>query len=349
MHQIEDYIINFLARKETSEDVQKLKEWLAQDPANRGELKHLLAIWDTAGIMNTVDSIDPEKAYQRFMFRTGTETETETEQKTTPKGVRKNIVFKTVQRIAAVFIISFSLGITFHYLWTKENTEQLALIENITPLGSTSVIKLPDGSTVSLNAGSTLRYPVNFGKKRREVYMEGEGYFTVAKQGNKPFTVYTSLANINVSGTEFNVKAYNDEKTVETILIKGEIVVENGKAGTSIDNTIKLKPGQKLSVPAPELQMKPVITQLDPDLAEAAVSWKESDWRIEKETLQELAVKLARRYNVNVYVAEELKNQHFTFTIRDESLEQVLHFMQLSAPITYSIEGKDVYIKKISD
>ena len=284
MYQIEDYIINFLARKETPEDVQKLKEWLATDPANREELKKLLAIWDSLSIMNTVDNIDPEKAYQRFMFRAGAEEtkteneiETKTEQKAVPKNVRKDMIFKTVQRIAAIFIISFSLGITFHYFLTKENQEEIAFIENITPLGSTSTIKLPDGSTVALNAGSTLRYPNNFGKDKRDVYLEGEGYFSVAKQDKKIFTVHTSLAKINVTGTEFNVKAYKDEKTVETILIKGEVIVENGKEGTSIDRAITLKPGQKLSVPAPELQKEPVITQLDTDFANASVSWKENE------------------------------------------------------------------------
>jgi ferric-dicitrate binding protein FerR (iron transport regulator) len=341
MDPIEDYIINFLTRKESPEDVQKLKEWLASDPAHRDELKQLLATWDTVSMMDAAEKIDTENAYHRFMFRMGAETEQKTEPVT--KGRRRNTVFNTILRIAAIFVISFSLGMIFHYYWS-DKPETVAFIENITPLGSKSEIKLPDGSMVSLNAGSTLRYPTNYGKTRRDIYLEGEGYFNVAKQDGKPFTVYTPLMNINALGTEFNVKAYSDEDMAEAILIKGKITIENGEAGGAIDRAISLEPGQMLLVAAPELQLKPVIRHLDTNMAEVAVSWKESDWRFEKETLLNLSVKLERRYKVNIHVDDELKDQHFTGTIRDESLEQVLHFMQVSYPITYNINGKDVYI-----
>ena len=340
MNPIEDNIINFLSRNESPEDIEKLKEWLAADPVHRNDLKQWLVAWDTVGMANVAEEIDAEKAYHRFMFRTNAESE----QKKVPNGQNRDIIFKTIRRIAAIFIISFSLGIMCHYL-LSDKQEQVAFIESIVPLGSKSEIKLPDGTTVSLNAGSTLRYPTDYGKNQRCIYLEGEGYFSVTKQNGKPFTVYTPLMNINVLGTEFNVKAYPTEKVTETILIKGKLAIENGKTGKAIDRTISLnQSGQKLSVAAPELQLKPVLTQLDPDIAGAVVSWKESDWRFEKEPLQDLAVKLERRYNVNIHVDDQLKSQHFTGTIRDESLEQILSIMKISYPIQYSIDGKDVYV-----
>jgi ferric-dicitrate binding protein FerR (iron transport regulator) len=64
---IEEYMIRFVARKETQEDVQKLKEWLATDPANRDELKQWLVVWDTVGMMNIAEKFNPDKAYQRFV------------------------------------------------------------------------------------------------------------------------------------------------------------------------------------------------------------------------------------------------------------------------------------------
>ena len=342
MYPIEDYIINFLARKESQEDAQKLKEWLAADPANRNELKRLLAAWDTVGMKDAIKKIDSEKAYHRFMFRAGVETAPKTVEKS-----RIKLIYPTISRVAAIFIISFSLGILSHYYWANNPSGQLAFIENIVPLGSQSEVRLPDGSTVSLNAGSTLRYHTDYGKSKRDVYLEGEGYFSVAhNDGRKkmPFTVYTPLVIINALGTEFNVKAYPDENVVETTLIKGEVTVENGEAGKAINRAISLKSGQKLSVAAPELNLEPVITQLEQDIAAAVASWKERDWRFEREPLQDLAIKLERRYNVRIHIDEELKDQHYTGTLRDESMEQILRAIQLSAPIVYNIEGKDIYI-----
>jgi len=338
-HQIEDYIINFLARKESPEDVHKLQEWLAADPLRRDELKQWLAVWDAATVMDMDEKISPEKAYQRFMFRIGAE------EKETPAKVIRADIFRTILRIAAIFAISFSLGIFSHYYWERNQQGEFALIENIVPPGSKSEIKLPDGSTVLLNAGSTLRYPANFGKKRRDVYLEGEGYFTVAKQTARPFTVHTAWAKIKDLGTEFNVKSYPDENVMETILISGELSVENSDSFSAIERPILLKPGQKLTLTAePDTQPVVVVTQLEPDMAEAEVSWKERDWRIERVPLQDLAVRLERRYDVRIHVDDQLKSHSFTGPIPDVSLEQVLNIIRLSAPILYHIDGKDVYI-----
>jgi ferric-dicitrate binding protein FerR (iron transport regulator) len=338
-NQIEDFIIHFLERKETPEDIQKLKDWLATDPAHRDELKQWLAAWDTAGVMEVVEKIDPDKAYQRFMFRMGAE-----DKETTPKSPAKVVrmdIFPTIRRIAAIFLISFSLGILSHYYWAKDQPEQIAYIENIVPLGSKSEVKLPDGSTISLNAGTTLRYPTDYGKTKRDVHLTGEAYFNVAKQNGKPFTVHTPLANVTALGTEFNVKAYPDEDMVETTLIRGKVAVEKGEASHDYDRIV-LQPGQKLSVTSTDAQ--PILVGLDPDIAEAEVSWKEKSWRNEGIPLQDLAVKLERRYDVRIRLDEQSKNYRFSGTFRDETLEQVLHIIQLSIPIRFHIDGKTVEI-----
>ena len=341
-HQIEDFIINFLARKESPEDVQKLQEWLAVDPSHRLELKQWLVAWDAAAIMEVAEKVSPDKAYQRFMFHIGADNK-ETPPKTATKVVRMNI-FRTIRRIAAIFVVSFSLGVLSYHYWAKNQSEQFAFIENITPPGSKSEIKLPDGSTVSLNAGSTLRYRANYGKYRRDVYLEGEGYFKVAQQTKKPFTVHTALAKIKDLGTEFNVRAYPDENVMETILIRGALSVENSESFSAIERPILLKPGQKLTVTATPDAL-PLVVQLEPDAVEAEVSWKERNWRIDRMPLQALAVRLERRYDVRIRMDDHLKSHSFTGPILDGwSLEQVLHLIQLSTPLLYHIDGKDVYI-----
>jgi ferric-dicitrate binding protein FerR (iron transport regulator) len=203
---------------------------------------------------------------------------------------------------------------------------------------------MSDGSTICLNAGSTLRYPANYGKTKRDIYLDGEGYFKVTHQTEKPFTVYTTLATITDLGTEFNVKAYADENVVELTVINGELAVENSETADAFDRTL-LKPGQKLSVSASD--PVPVVTQLDPDIAEAEASWKERDWRIESVPLQALAIQLERRYNVRITVDDRSKDLRVTGTIRNETLEQALYAIQqsLSLPIRINIDGKNVDIR----
>ena len=337
---IEDFIINFLARKESPEDVQKLKEWLAADPVRRDELKQWLAAWDSVGMMDATDQIDIKKAYQRFLFRVGAETAP----KTSSKRISTNKIFITISRIAAIFVIGFSLGMLFHLYLRNNQQEQVAFIENIVPLGSKSEIKMPDGTTAWLNAGSTLRYPTDYGKTQRNVYLAGEGYFKVTQQTEKPFTVHTTLAIITTLGTEFGVKAYPEENVLETTLIEGELAVEHSGASDAFDRVL-LKTGQKLSVTVTDHQPEAMVTQLDRDMAEAHVSWKETNWRIESETLQHLAVKLERRYNVRITVDDRLKDIRFSTTLSDESLEQVLRYIQISIPILFYIDGKNVDIQ----
>src|SRR5690606_28162717 len=111
-----------------------------------------------------------------------------------------------------------------------------------TPRGGTYRIMLADGTTVWLNAGSTLRYPVQFDPDERKVELEGEAYFEVQKTKGKriPFIVKSKGQDISVLGTEFNVSAYADEQTVRTVLVNGSVKVLAHEA----KGEVLLKPGE---------------------------------------------------------------------------------------------------------
>ena len=96
-------------------------------------------------------------------------------------------------------------------------------------MGSRAQFTLSDGTAVTLNAGSKLKYDNRFGIKDRIVQLEGEGYFKVAKDTKRPFIVKTSHLNVMALGTAFNVKAYSDDKTIETTLVEGSVKIEEKK------------------------------------------------------------------------------------------------------------------------
>lgn len=267
-------------------------------------------------------------------------------------------------KVAAVFAIAFLMGVMCNYLINRHQlkSEPLAYNEVIAPLGAKTAIILADGTKVWLNAGSKLKYPVDFSKASRDVYLEGEAYFNVTKMTNKKFIVHTSYLNIKVLGTEFNVKAYPEEKTIQTTLIKGLVTIErlNKKESGPVylkpnqqatfvktDSNISLTSESKIKeIPKHKVEPAKKIDQLvvlPKVTTEIFTSWKDGRWLIKAEELQTLAVKLERRYDVKItFKNESLKNYKFSGILTDETFEQVLDIIKLIAPIEYSIDGKQV-------
>jgi ferric-dicitrate binding protein FerR (iron transport regulator) len=237
------------------------------------------------------------------------------------------------------------------------------------------MVVLSDGTKVWLNAGSKLRYPVNFLSDSRDVYLEGEAYFNVTKKLQQKFVVHTSEIKIKVYGTEFNVKAYPDEKIIQTTLVHGAITIEgdDGKKNL-LASPILLKPNQlatfdktysnELSIQETKSDAKQIthkeyipqnktlasvspiviIPKIDPVIY---TSWKESNWIIKGEELESLAIKLERRYDVKIIIkGATLKKYKFSGTLRDETLQQVLDIIKIIAPIKYSIDKKNVVFEE---
>ncbi len=359
----EDLIIQHLSETINEEDLLKLNAWLELSSNNKHLFEQTREIWLSSKVVDNLKGFDHRKGYQRFLSST---------KKTALENARssvKTMIF-SLPRVAAVVLIAFGLGILVHYLSLKLlGPDLVAQQEIIVPLGSKSKIKLPDGTMVTLNAGSKLTYKTSFGKVNREVWLEGEGYFSVAKDKKRTFIVKTGYLDIRALGTEFNVKAYPNEKTIQTTLVEGSVQIEKTSrdfSGEKKESLIILKPKQrytflidsetdilsavenKATKTGKEDQKPKVIVpktgivykNIDPI---PDISWKERRWVISQEQLGDLAIKLERRYDVNINFANEnLKSFRFTGTLQDESIEQVLKVISLSSPIVFDIYGKQV-------
>jgi transmembrane sensor len=275
--------------------------------------------------------------------------------------IRKSIV--RISKIAALVIILLSLGGILNYVMfnMSENNVQYCITHS--PLGSKSELTLPDGTKISLNAGSTLRYPANFMKGTREVFLEGEAYFNVTKMKDRLFVVLTSDVKIKVYGTQFNVKSYPDENQIQTTLVEGSLSVEPIRGKTK-NSTVILKPNQSVTFykhtvdktsnkeltdkGLKEVTKQPsriVVTPLVDPLP--IISWKDSKWVFVGEELDQLALKLERRYNVNITFSDEsLKHYRFSGTLKSQTFEQVLKIIQESAPIQFTIENNNVIFRE---
>ncbi len=231
--------------------------------------------------------------------------------------------------------------------------------------GSTSKVELPDGSMVWLNAGSKLTYNKDFGKELREVTLSGEGYFDVTKMKDKPFIIHTSNINIKVLGTAFNVKAYPEDKLSETSLIRGsiEVTIKNRP-----NDKIILSPSEKLVVENDRVVrrgvvQKPVDAPVSPMVPMVAVNklryspadssideiaWMDNRLIFRNETMEELALRMERRYAVQIQIeADELKEMKVNGIFDQESVAQALEALKEMIPsINYVKEGNQIIINR---
>jgi len=369
---IDELVLSFLKGTITPEEKQHLKDWLSEGNANKEYFKETYLLWKACSIsdLNRNDEKIAE-ILQKVHYKIF---EVERDYSSSSKYSPGYIILSKFKLVATI-LLTLGLGAIFSYLLIKNGgkDELVSLNEIKVPFGSKSIVVLPDKSEVWLNAGSKLTYSWTYGEKLREVNLEGEGYFKVTKMPKKPFIVHTQQANIKALGTEFNVKAYPEENTIETILVKGSVVINKISNVENDQNSkpIILRPGQKVLIFKDEktekvikndslvVANKPVGAKVStlpariarkemvPEISntEVETSWKDKSWVIQGEELKDLLVKIGRRYNVTIDLKDkELERYKFSAIIENETLEQVFDVMGLTIPISYKIEKGFVVI-----
>lgn len=176
---------------------------------------------------------------------------------------------------------------------SKEKEQKSELNTIYVPYGKRSTLILADGSKVYLNSGSSLVYPVVFAKDKREVYLDGEGYFEVSKEARRKFIVQTSCKAIEVLGTKFNVSVDKTQNLFEAVLVTGKIALE-GNAGK-----IELSPNQYYGYDSDSGQ--DVLKTVD---ARDYISWIEGKLRINREPLSNVIRKLEKSYNIKIQILD---------------------------------------------
>lgn len=217
--------------------------------------------------------------------------------------------------------------------------------------GEKRSLRLPDGSQVILNGESSLVLSDAFTTGNREVTLTGEAYFDVAQNASRPFIIHTASMDIKVLGTAFNVRAYPDEASDETSLIRGKVQITLKKAGNQVKDYVLL-PMQKLvvsknrqadSVYGVALNKPPHIDSLQKNrqinhLSETA--WTENKLAFNNETLETVAAKMEKWYGITIVIKnDDLKSIPYTGSFDGETLEKVIAAIQYSIPmIHYTME-----------
>ncbi len=229
-------------------------------------------------------------------------------------------------RVAAALLVGIVVGAAS--LFVLRLDAEPGLCEVTVPAGARSQIMLPDSSLVWLNAGSKLIYASDFGRKDRQVRLEGEGYFEVARNVGCPFTVRTDVLDVTVLGTSFNVQAYADARTVEVDLLKGRVEV-----AAADGRRLSLLPDRQARFDRTSglFESHPAVTALAADWINGRLSFVNTPFR-------EILDKLQRHFNVRIEVSSE-KAAHESFSGSIDlrlSLDEILRYIDVDRKYTWT-------------
>lgn len=226
-------------------------------------------------------------------------------------------------------------------VYTKAYSEGSLVYNTIRiPYGKKFEVQLSDGTLVHLNAGTSLRYPVQFVKNQnRQVYLLGEAYFEVEKDKAHPFNVNTQNVNIEVLGTKFNVDTYSENISTDVVLVEGKVSLY--KDEKTKDKAVYLKPGEKGS--NERGQSKITTEEVN---TEYYTAWVKGSLVFKNASFNDIIKKLERRYNVtfinrNKTLGKEIFNARFD----NEPIEVVLKYFSDSYAINYDIDRDRITIK----
>jgi len=204
------------------------------------------------------------------------------------------------------------------------------------PRGGEYKLVLADGTIVWLNSDSHIRYPVTFSGNTRQVELEGEAYFEVAKDVEKPFIVRMNEYNVRVTGTQFNVRNYSNESLATTLVEGGVQIERKGK----VDG---LRPGQQAVLENNEIRIR--VVNVDEQVA-----WRHGAFGFTQCRLENIMEELARWYDVDVfYMNQQVKGYHFSAWFkRSSSINEVISILEKTKKISLDLKGRILTVKDIS-
>ena len=237
-------------------------------------------------------------------------------------------------------LLASQQGNTLDYKGSKAHKKLVYNTLNI-PFGKQFELLLSDGTQVTLNSGSSLRYPVNFiAGKDRKVFLKGEAYFDVAKDASHPFIVNADQINIRVLGTQFNLSFYPEDEDISTVLVEGSVALYKEGADMKKNTSTQLVPGQQAAFNKTKNEMS--VNEVD---THNHTAWKDGYLLFKASPFYRIRSKLERHFNISIEDKTQLlHNQVYTATFRNETIEEILEAFKEDTPFQYKREGSKITI-----
>ncbi|MCK9411829.1 MAG: DUF4974 domain-containing protein [Prolixibacteraceae bacterium] len=306
-----------------ADEIVEVLDWIESSTENQRNYTQLKNAWVVAGLDHPENVEVPD-----FSF---------------PKNKQNSIhrdLFGSFLKYAAIFVLAFFMGsLTLYFISRSERNALSAQYNSIeVPYGERSQITLYDGTKVWLNSGTKLKYPVVFSPNSREVMIEGEAFFDVARDTKHPFIVSAGNLKVEVVGTHFDVCAYPEDNEFSTTLEEGSVIATNIANGMFA----KLNPGEQVILSRETNGLKCQHVNVD-----LYTSWKENLLKFDDATFEEVIKKMERWYDVKIMVDPAINTkERYTMTIKTESLREMLFLVSKTTKMSYEIKENKVMIKK---
>lgn len=313
---IQNIMLRYLNAEATAAEAEALLRWIRESSANEAEFDLIKRLWlDTADA--ALHRRDVEKAWQHVYAQT--------------VGRKTKIVtlfpLKKVMAVAASFLLILS---AYYFLnRPAETVWQETLASN-----ANKQIRLSDGTVITLRKGGKLLLPENFGKSSRQAKLEGEAYFEIKHDSQRPFLVTTSRTIIQDIGTAFLVQS--SDSTEQVTVLEGEV---NFASKEKKEQELRLKAGESAVLEQEKIQRTVVETA-------NLLSWKTHTLRFDNTPLSQVVKDLERYYSIQVQLPDELRSFQITAEFKNETLEQVLKELHLFTGIQFRMNDRYLKISK---
>lgn len=327
----EEILIRFLTHGCTPEEIKEVDQWIAADRANADWLFEMERVWGLKQQLRFSEKQKVEQAYARFMSRLqGKNLEINT--------VRKRPAYLSWMKYAAAVVLVGLLSTNLYFL-LSEKPATVNVVE--VPNGQRAFLTLSDGTKIWLNSHSKLTYPAQFSAKRRDVKLEGEGFFEVARNEKVPFIVHADLLQVKVLGTKFNARVYGEEPSSIT-LSEGKVEV----ATNDNEHKVTLRPNEQVTY-----SKENGLTIQKSVNASLAQSWTIGETAYVNKQLIDIVSDLERRFNMRITVDDrELATEVFNCRFKETAtIREVLALLKETRKLDYQVSGDQIRIFKPSN
>lgn len=330
LQHLEDLTVKYLSSQATPGEIAELKSIIGSDSGLLRRFVQMREVWFSMVSRGKLGVYDTEAAWQRLRSRVA-ESENAARRR-----VRRKLMLRVARYAAAVAVIVV-VGIFAYRRGGDELRQQFADISVESPLGSRTSVVLPDGTSVWLNAGSTLSYSQGFGVDDRSVSISGEGYFEVAHDESLPFVVSSANMRVKVLGTVFNFCDYPDDIEATVSLKEGSVEMVNLLAG---NGSVVMKPGERVAVDKSTGASRLITVDSD-----NYSQWTQGQLFFDEEMLADIVRRLERSYCVDIDIAgDSLARQRYygSFVKNSERIEDILDALAETQGISYVIDNRHI-------
>ncbi|MEI6767046.1 MAG: FecR domain-containing protein [Bacteroidota bacterium] len=330
-----ELITRYFSGEATEDEILRLSEWLKESNDHQVLFNEYRLTWQALEKTKIQETIEVESEWKKFNFRKAADELRKADEKPVIRINRdrgtSSSSYLRLFRIAAILIVLAVSSVVLYRIF--DTPEQKILTAQTTTLES----KLPDGTSVTLNAGTTLSYPSEFSKSHRDVSLKGEAYFNVTHDAQKPFIIEADGVMIEVLGTSFYVNTNPTENNVTVILSNGKVAVY--RKNSPSERTI-MAPGDKVEMPKTSAVAVKTVNDDQNFLA-----WKTHEFIFNNERLDNIISKLNLVYRSQIKLENpELANCLLTATFSNQSLDAVLKVIEATLDIKIKKSGSQILI-----